>query len=92
MHNFWNLADLFQMFCIPVPASIPTQGAENLFVANKNHKEENTLEDKNRDRSQPLRGELTEKSPVRSANILNPQVFSWPYSSASAVERMSPVQ
>ena len=34
----------------------------------------------------------TEKSPVRSANILNPQVFSWPYSSASAVERMSPVQ
>ena len=45
MHNFLDLADLFQMFCIPVPASIPTQGAENLFVANKNHKEENTLED-----------------------------------------------
>jgi len=27
-----------------VPASIPTQGAENLLVANEHHKEENTRE------------------------------------------------
>ena len=36
--------DIVWKFCIPVPASIPAKGAQNLSIANKHQKQKNTLD------------------------------------------------